>query len=143
VTRLDCASAPKPDNAVRGEQHDDEEAETDEQTEAMPSSPIATRKSSVNVRSMTKTRRDEWTDRTGDAADDGDDENVDRPLDAIEPARSAVVQDLYKTPPSAATKEAKRIGGDAVRVDVEPKRRHAARLSRTPCKASPNGARAR
>src|SRR6266581_182423 len=120
---------PKPDNAVRGEQHDDEEAETNEQPEAIAVEPDRDQKIQRERAQQDKNQgADEWTDRTGDAADDGDDENVDRPLDADRTRRDLPVVPDLQNAAERSHEGGERIGGDAVRVDVEPKRRHAARI---------------
>src|SRR5258708_35128485 len=73
---------PKPDDAVRGEQHDDKKAQTNQEAEAIAVEPDRDQKIEGERAQQDKYQRaDEWTDRTRDAADDGDDENVDRPFD--------------------------------------------------------------
>src|SRR6202795_1276820 len=87
---------PKPDDAVRGEQHDDKKAQTNQQAEAITVEPDRDQKiESERAQHDKNQRADEWTDRTRDAADDGDDENVDRPLDPDRTRRDLpVVPDL-------------------------------------------------
>src|SRR6202023_3530560 len=86
---------PKPDDAVRGEQHEDKKAQTDQ---------------------------------TRYPADDGDDENVDRPFNPNRTRRDLTVVPDLQNAAERSHKGGERIGGDAVGVDVEPERRHAARI---------------
>src|SRR5260221_6407638 len=73
---------PKPDDAVRGEQHDDKKAETDQQAEAIAVKPDRDQEiERERAQQHNNQRPDEWSDRTCDAADNGDDENVDRAFD--------------------------------------------------------------
>src|SRR5712672_932538 len=74
---------PKPDDAVRGEQHDDQKAQTNQQAEAIAVEPDRDQKIQGEGAQQDKDQgADERADQTGDTADDGDDENVDRALDA-------------------------------------------------------------
>src|SRR5258708_22383924 len=120
---------PESDDAVRGEQHDDQEAQADQQTEAIA---VETDRNQEIQREGAQQDKDqgadERTDRTGDAADDGDDENVDRPLDADRTRRDLPVVPNLQNAAERSHEGGERIGRDPVRVDVEPKRRHAARI---------------
>src|SRR5260370_6763726 len=75
-------SFPKSDNAVRGEQHDHQKAETDQQAEAIA---LESDRDQEIQRERTQEnenqRSDEWADRSRDTADDGDDDNVDVAID--------------------------------------------------------------
>ena len=83
----------------------------------------------MKVRSRTKIEcADEGTDRTGDAADDGDDENIDRPLDPDRAGRNLPVVPDLQNAGERCHERGERIGGDAVRIDIEAERRHAARI---------------
>src|ERR1700681_1008823 len=118
---------PEPDDAVRGKQHDDQEAQADQQTETIAVEPDRHQKIQRKGAQQDKDQgADERTDRTGDAADDGDDENVDRPLDSNRTRRDLPVVPDLQNAAERSHEGGERIGGDAVRVDVEPERRHAA-----------------
>ena len=70
---------PEADDAVRREEHDDEEAEADQQAEAVAVEPDRDQEvEREGASGRIDQGADERPDRTGDAADDGDDENVDR-----------------------------------------------------------------
>src|ERR1700682_3208700 len=61
---------PKPDDAVRGEQHDDQEAQADQQAEAVAVEPDRDQKIQREGAQQDKNQgADEGTDRTADAAD--------------------------------------------------------------------------
>src|ERR1700682_1742255 len=99
--RLRCFAAaaptlPKSDDAVRGEQHDDQEAQTDQQAKAVAVEPDRHQEIQREGAQQDKNQgADEGTDRTADAADNGDDENVDGPLDADRSGRDLpIVPDL-------------------------------------------------
>src|ERR1700737_1461556 len=69
---------PKSDNAVRGKQHDHQKAETNQQAEAIAVEPDRDQKIQREGAQQDKNQRtDERADRPRDAADDGDNENVD------------------------------------------------------------------
>src|ERR1700738_1304494 len=120
---------PKPDDAVRREQHDDEKAQSDQQAEAIAVEPDRDQEIQGKGAQQDKNQgADEWADRTRDAADDGDDENVDRPFDPDRTRRDLTVVPDLQDAAERGHKGGERIGGDAVRVDVEPERRHAARI---------------
>src|ERR1700719_3079643 len=120
---------PKPDDAVRGEQHDDKKAETDQQAEAVAVEPDRDQKIEGECAHQNKNQgADEWTDRTRDTADDGDDENVDRPFNPDRTRRDLTVVPDLQNAAERGHKRGERIGGDAVGIDVEPERRHAARI---------------
>src|SRR5580692_8139281 len=120
---------PQSDDAVRGEQHDDEEAETDQQAEAIAVEPDRDQEIEREGAQQDKNKgADEGTDRTGDAADHGDDENIDRPFDPDRARRDLPVVPDLQNAAERCHKGGERIGGDAVRVDVEPECRHAARI---------------
>src|SRR5712671_4363693 len=66
---------PKPDDAVRGEQHDDKKAQTNQQAEAVAVEPDRDQKIERERAQQDKNQgADERADRARDAADDGDDE---------------------------------------------------------------------
>src|SRR6202048_1403712 len=120
---------PKPADAVRGEQHDDEKAQTNQQAEAIAVEPDRDQKIEGERAQQHKNQgADEWTDRARDAADDGGDENIDRPLDPDRTWRDLTVVPDLQNAGERGYKRGERVGGDAVRVDVEPERRHAARI---------------
>src|SRR3984893_9100524 len=120
---------PKSDHSIRREQHDDKKAQADQQAESIAVESDRNQKIQCEGAQQDKDQgADEWADRARDAADDGDDENVDRPLDTDRTRRDlAIVPDLQDAG-ECGQKGGERIGGDAVRVDVEPQRRHAARI---------------
>src|SRR5258708_54229 len=73
---------PKPYDAVGGEQHDDQKAEADQQAEAIAVEPDRDQEIEREGAQQHKNQgADEWADWTRDAADDGDDANIDRPFD--------------------------------------------------------------
>src|SRR5882724_11304434 len=122
-------SFPKSDNAVRGEQHDHQKAETDQQAEAIA---VESDRDQEIQRERTQENEnqgsDEWADRSRDTADDGDDENVDGAFDPDRARRDlSVVPDLQDAA-ECGHEGGKRIRGNAVRIDVEPQCRHAARI---------------
>src|ERR1700676_5092689 len=120
---------PEPDDAVRGKQHDDQEAQADQQTETIAVEPDRHQKIQREGAQQDKDQgADEGTDRTADAADDGDDENVDRSLDPDRTRRDLPVVPDLQDAAERSHEGRERIGGDAVGVDVEPQRRHAARI---------------
>src|SRR6202035_2239350 len=120
---------PEPDDAVRGKQHDDQEAQADQQTETIAVKPDRYQKIQREGAQQDKDQgADERTDRTGDAADDGDDENVDRPLDSDRARRDLPIVPDLQNAAEPGQERGERIGGDTVRIDVEPERRHAARI---------------
>src|ERR1700726_5009267 len=120
---------PESDDAVRGKQHDDQEAEANQQPEAIAVEPDRHQKVQREGAQQNKDQgADERTDRTGDSADDGDDENVDRPLDSDRTRRDLPVVPDLQNAAEPGHKRGEGIGGDTVRVDVEPERRHAARI---------------
>src|SRR5580692_768738 len=120
---------PKSDDAVRREQHDDKKTQADQQAEAIAVEPDRNQKIQCEGAQQHENQgADEWADRARDPADDGDDQNVDRPLDSDRTRRDlAIVPDLQDTG-ERGQERGERIGRDAVRVDVEPKRHHAARI---------------
>src|SRR4029077_19409328 len=74
---------PEPDDAVRGKQHDDQEAQADQQTEAIAVEPDRHQKIEREGSQQDEDQSaNERANRTGDAADNGDDEDIDRPLDS-------------------------------------------------------------
>src|SRR5664279_6526878 len=87
---------PKPDHAVRREQHDDEESEADQQAEAIAVEPDRDQEiQREGAQQHEYQGADERTDRTRDAADDGDDQDVDGALHPDRPRRDLpVVPDL-------------------------------------------------
>src|ERR1700675_1550311 len=87
---------PKPNDAVRREQHNDKKAQTDQQAKEIAVEPDRDQEILGEGTQQDKNQgADEWTDRTRDAADDGDDENVDRPFDPDRTRRDlTVVPDL-------------------------------------------------
>src|SRR3984893_14954180 len=120
---------PKPDDAVRGEQHDDKKAQTNQQAEAVAVEPDRDQKIEGERAHQDKNQgADEWTDRTRDTADDGDDENVDRPFNPDRARRDLTIVPDLQNAAVRSHKGGECIGGDAVGVDVEPERRHAARI---------------
>src|SRR6202522_529855 len=120
---------PQSDDAVRGEQYDDEEAEADQQAKAIAVEPDRDQKIKREGAQQHKDKgADEWTDRTGDAADHGDDENVDRPFDPDRPGRDLPVVPDLQDAGERCHKRGERIGGGRVRIDVEPECGHAARI---------------
>src|SRR6266481_2460990 len=120
---------PKPDDAVRGEQHDDKKAQTNQQAEAVAVEPDRDQKIEGKRAHQDKNQgADEWTDRTRNTADDGDDENVDRPFNPDRARRDLTVVPDLQNAAERSHKGGERISGDAVGVDVEPERRHAARI---------------
>src|SRR4051794_36174413 len=127
--RSAAPALPKPDDAIRREEHDDQKAKTDQQAEAIAIQPDRDEEIEREGAQQDEDQgTDECTDRTGNAADDGDDENVDRPLYPNRPGRNlAVVPDLQNAG-ERGDEGSKCIGRDAVGVDVEPERRHAARV---------------
>src|SRR2546423_136463 len=73
---------PKTNHAIRRPEHDNEKAYADEQSEAVaveaePDQEVERE----GAQHDENERADEWPDRPGDAADDGDDQNVDGALD--------------------------------------------------------------
>src|SRR5882672_2519167 len=83
---------PKPDDAVRGEQHDDKKAQTDQQAEAIAVEPDGNQEIEGECAQQDKNQgADERADRARDAADDGDDENIDRPFDPDRPRRDLTI----------------------------------------------------
>src|SRR5260370_33599210 len=83
---------PKPDDAVRGEQHDDKKAETDQQAEAIAVEPDRDQEIERERAQQHKNQPTaEWSDRPCAAADNGDDENIDRPFDPDRTRRDLVI----------------------------------------------------
>src|SRR6266480_4188502 len=129
---------PEADHAIRRPEHDGEESEADQQPEAVAvESELDEEVEREGAQHDEDERANERTDRTRDAADDGDDQNVDG---AFDPYRArgdlAVVPDLqYST--QGGDKGRERVGSDAMRVDIEAERGHAARIVTDPlqCKA--------
>src|ERR1700694_2407155 len=120
---------PKPDDAVRGEQHDDKKAQTDQQAKAITVEPDRDQEIQGEGTQHDKNQgADEGADRTRDAADDGDDENVDRPFDPDRTRRDLTVVPNLQNATQRGHKGGERIGSDAVRIDVEAERRHTARI---------------
>src|ERR1700722_18846032 len=120
---------PKTNDAVRGEQHDGEEANADQQTKAIAVEPDRDQEIKREGAQQNKYKgADERTDRTGDAADDGDNENIDRPFDPDRAGRDLPVVPDLQNAGERCHERGERIGGDAVRIDVEPERRHPARI---------------
>src|SRR5260370_11893784 len=120
---------PKPDDAVRGEQHDDKKAETDQQAEAIAVEPDRDQEIEGEGAKQHKNQgADEWADRTRDAADDSDDENIDRAFDPDRTRRDLMIVPDLQDAAERGQEGGECIGGDAVRVDVEAERRHAARI---------------
>src|SRR3984893_9469889 len=120
---------PKPDDAVRGEQHDDKKAQTNQQAEAIAVEPDRDQKIQREGAQQDKNQgADERTDRSRDAADDGDDENVDGAFDPDRPRRNLPVVPDLQDAGERGHEGGDRIGGNAVRIDVEAERRHAARI---------------
>src|ERR1700722_4561707 len=120
---------PKSDDAVRREQHDDKKTQADQQAKAIAVETDRNQKIQCEGAQQHENQgTDEWADRARDPADDGDDQNVDRPLDSDRTRRDlAIVPDLQDTG-ERGQERGECIGRDAVRVDVEAKRGHAARI---------------
>src|SRR6185312_2157246 len=90
---------PQSDDAVRRPEHDGEEAQSDQQAEAIAVEPDLDQEIEREGAQEDKDQRaDIGTDRPRDAADDGDDEDVDGGADADRAWRNlAVVPDLQHT----------------------------------------------
>ena len=73
-------------------------------------------------------RADERPDGPGDAADHGDDQHVDRGVDADRARRDLLVVPHLQDAAERREEGGEGVGGDAVGVDVEAQRRHAARI---------------
>src|SRR6516165_3074974 len=90
---------PKADHAVRGPEHDGEEAEPDQQTKTVAIETDLHEKIEREGAQEDKYKRaNEGADRPRDAADDGDDQNVDGALDADRARRNLVVVPNLQNP---------------------------------------------
>src|SRR6266478_1709754 len=120
-------SFPEPDHAVRRPEHDGEEAEADQQPEAIAVEPELDQEiEREGAQDDEDEGADEGANGAGDAADHGDDQDVDAGADADRAGRDLpVVPDLQHAA-EAGDKGGEGIGCDAMRIGVEAKRRHAA-----------------
>src|ERR1043165_6099926 len=120
-------SLPQPDHAIRRPEHDGEEAEADQQPEAIAVEPELDQEIE---REGAQDDEDEGPDiganGTGDAADHGDNQDIDAGADADRAGRDLpVVPDLQHAA-ERGDKGREGVGCHAVRVDIEAERRHAA-----------------
>ena len=125
-----CAAAPslpEPDHAVRRPEHDGEEAEADQQPEAVAVEPELDQEiEREGAQDDEDEGADVGADGTGDAADHGDDQDIDAGADADRAGRDLpVVPDLQHAA-ERGDKGREGVGRHAVRVDIEAERRHAA-----------------
>src|SRR6266478_2015053 len=120
---------PEADHAIRRPEHDGEKSDPDQQTKAVAVQPEPDEKvERKGAQHDENERADEGTDRPGDAADDGDDQDVDGPLDRYRTGRDLpVVPDLQN---SGQRRDQGRecVGSDAMRVDIESECGHPARI---------------
>ena len=108
-------------------EHDGEEAEADQQPEAIAVEPDLDQESSAKVRRITKINAPmKGPIGRRDAADDGDDQNVDAGSDADRAGRDLPVVPDLQDAAERRDERRERIGRDAMRVDVEAERGHAA-----------------
>src|ERR1700740_1949505 len=120
---------PEPDHAVRRPEHDDEEADADQEPEAVAVEADMDQKvERERPEDHENEGADERADRTGDAAYDGDDQDVDAAFDRDRARRNlTVIQDLEHAG-KRCDKRCECVGRDPVRVDIEAERGHAARI---------------
>src|SRR6186713_1738242 len=127
--RLAAPSLPESDHAVRRPEHDGEEAEPDQQPEAIAVEPELDQQiEREGAQDDEDEGADVGADGTGDAPDHGDDQNIDAGADADRAGRDLpVVPDLQHAA-EGCDKRRESISRHAVCVDIEAERRHAARV---------------
>src|SRR3954453_2663766 len=127
--RFASPAFPQSDHAVRGPEHDGEEAEPDQQPESITVEPDLDQEiEREGAQDDEDKGADVGTDGTGNAADHGDDQNVDAGANADRAGRDLpVVPDLQHAA-QRGDKGREGIGRHAVRVDIEAERRHPARV---------------
>src|SRR6185503_3759112 len=120
---------PQADDAVRRPEHDNQEADANQQAEAVAVEPDMDQEvERKGAQDDEDQRADERSHGSGDATDDGNDQNVDAALDRDRARRDlAVIPDLENTT-ERSDKGRERIGRNTVRVDVETQRRHPPRI---------------
>src|SRR6266545_2349752 len=118
---------PESDHAVRRPEYDGEEAEADQQPEAIAVEPELDQQiEREGAQDDEDEGADEGANRAGDAADHGDNQDIDAGSDADRAWRDlAVVPDLQHAA-ERGDKGREGVGRNAVRVDIEAERRHAA-----------------
>src|SRR5262249_33977469 len=120
---------PQADHAVRRPQHDGEEHEPDQQPEAVAVEPDLDQEVE---REGAQEDEDEGADERAhgarDAADDSDDEDVDAALHAHRARRDLLVVPDLQDSAERGDERGEGVGRDAVGVDVEAERGHAARV---------------
>src|SRR6266850_607166 len=127
-----CVAAPplpEPDHAIRRPEHDGEESEADQQPEAIAVEPELDQEiEREGAQDDEDESADEGANGTGDAADHGDDQDIDAGPDTDRAGRDLpVVPDLQHAA-ERGDEGREGVGCDAVRVDIEAERRHAARI---------------
>src|SRR5689334_12780434 len=129
--RLLGFAAPAPaliqsDDAVGRPEHDGQEAEPDQQPEAIAVEPELDQEiQREGAQDDEVEGADERPDRTRDAADHRHDENVDTAFDGHGARRDLPVVPDLEHAAEARDQRRERIGSDPVRIDVEAERRHA------------------
>src|SRR6476620_1773752 len=120
-------SLPEPDHAIRRPEHDGEEAEADQQPEAVAvESELDQEIEREGAQDDEDESADVGADGAGNAADHGDDQNIDAGADADRAGRDLpVVPDLQHAA-EGCDKGREGVGRHAVCVDIEAERRHAA-----------------
>src|SRR6185437_6182050 len=120
---------PETDHAIRRPEHDREEADTDQQAEAIAVEPDMDQEvEREGAQDDEDEGADERPDRSRDATDDGDDQDVDAALDRDRARRNLPVIPDLEHARECCDKGCECIGRDPVRVDVEAECGHAARI---------------
>src|SRR6266403_3618754 len=117
---------PEPDHTVRRPEHDGEEAKADQKPEAIAVEPEFDKEvERKGAQHDEDESADEGADRPRDAADYGDNQDVDTGSDADRAGRDLPVVPDLQDAPKACHERCECIGRHPMRVDVEAERGHA------------------
>src|SRR5215475_4065094 len=120
---------PEADHAIGRPEHDDEKSDADQKPEAVAVEPELDEEiEREGPQDDENERADERADRPRDAADHGDDQDVDGTLDRNRTRRDLPVVPDLEDAAERRDQGRESIGGDAMRVDIEAQRGHAARI---------------
>src|ERR1700756_1795835 len=120
---------PETDHAVRGPEHDDEEADAYQEAEAVAVEADPDQKvERKGTQDDENERADERTHRTTDATDHGNDQDVDAALDRDRAWRDLPIVPDLEHAAQCGDQGRESVGRNPMRVDIEAERGHAARI---------------
>src|SRR3546814_1290569 len=117
-------AVPQAEKSVRREQHDQQEGQADHRVEALAVDQV----DGEVLQQDESDGADEGADRMAQAADHGDDQDVDHHVDADRARRNAPVEPHHQHAAGAGDEAGQEVGGDTVQGDVEADGAHAPRI---------------